>query len=67
MTYLAIAIVALVLVGCSAKRDIRLECEGWCKFKADTDIDADPDIVPGPGQQARPKLRDKIILERKDQ
>ena len=66
MTYLAIAIVALALVGCSAKRDIRLECEGWCKFKADTDIDADPDIAPGSGKQARP-IRDKIILERKDQ
>jgi hypothetical protein len=65
MTYLLAFVVAVALVGCSAKRDIRLECEGWCKFKADTDIDADPDIVPG--QQARPKIRDKIILERKDQ
>ena len=66
MTYLLAFVVAVALVGCSAKRDIRLECEGWCKFKADTDIDADPDIAPGSGKQARP-IRDKIILERKDQ
>ena len=64
--HLKLAVALLILAGCTGiKRDLRIECEGWCLLKADTDIEGiDPtDAAKGGKGKAAGKLRDKILIE----